>query len=77
MRHLNNLPVKGLCGSCLSVGGSEPHTPLTHCNRVYKYTYSQREGGKGGRVIPERRLQGPEFKKLGRKYQQTDCVSSL
>ncbi len=35
-RHLNNLPVKGLCGRCLSVWGPEPHIPpLTQCIRVY------------------------------------------
>ncbi len=27
---------KGLCGRCLSVIGPEPHTPLTHCIRVYR-----------------------------------------
>jgi hypothetical protein len=51
-----NCPVKGLNGRCLSSRGPEPHTPapLAHCVRVYKYTYSHREGGEGGRVEPER-----------------------
>jgi hypothetical protein len=37
------------------------------------YTYLHREGGRewrGWRVEPERRLEGQQFKKLGRKYQQ-------
>jgi hypothetical protein len=33
-----------------------------------KYTYSHREGG-GGKVEPERRLEGKLFTKLGKKYQ--------
>ncbi len=45
--------------------------PLTHCIRVYSLlTYSHREGGgKVGRVQPERRLEGQQFTKLGRKHQ--------
>ncbi len=42
-----------------------PH-PLTHCIRVYLYTYSHRE--EGG-IEPERKLERQEFTKLGQKYQ--------
>ncbi len=42
-----------------------------------KDTYSHREGGGG--VEPERRLEGQQFTKLGRKYRtnMTDCIFSL
>ncbi len=33
-----NLPVKGLCGRCLSGWGPEPHNPPTHAHTVYVYT---------------------------------------
>ena len=63
-----------LCCRCLSVGGPEPQTslpPLTHYT-VYVYTlFTQGRGG--GRVEPERRLEGRQFTKLGRKYQH-DCL---
>ncbi len=56
---------------CLSMSEAPPlvwpHSPppLTHCIRVYLYSYSLREGG---RVEPERRLEWHPFTKLGRKY---------
>jgi hypothetical protein len=34
-----------------------------------QYTFSHGEGGEGGRVESERRLEGQQFTKLGRKYQ--------
>ncbi len=40
--------------------------PLTHCMRVYMYTYFHREGGG---IEPEKWLEGQQFTKLGRKYQ--------
>ncbi len=44
--------------------------PFTHCS-VYVYTvYLFRQGKGGGRVELERRLEGQQFTKLGRKYQQ-------
>jgi hypothetical protein len=42
-----------------------PYTPYT----CIHYTYSLTEGGWGGRVKPERRGEGQQFTKLGRKYQ--------
>jgi hypothetical protein len=45
--HLKNRPVKGLCGSCLSVWGPEPPYTLYTC---IQYTYSIREGGTGGEL---------------------------
>jgi hypothetical protein len=44
--------------------------PVSHCILVYKYTYSHRERGGGGRRRdePERRLEGLQFTKVGRKY---------
>ncbi len=77
-RHLKNWPVDVQCGRCLS--GPEPPPPLTHCGRVYtiQYTYSHSEGGEGLRDEPERRLDGQQFTKLGRKYQHvTDFISNL
>jgi hypothetical protein len=45
----------------------KPHTPtLTHCIRVYSILIHT---GKGRRVEPERRGEGQQFTKLGRKYQ--------
>jgi hypothetical protein len=71
-------PGKRLCGTCLCVWGPEPHTPpphsLTHCIRVYVYAvqyivYLFTQGGGGGRVEPERTLEGQQLSKLGQKYQ--------
>jgi hypothetical protein len=42
-----------------------PSAPLTRCTCI-QYTYSHREGG---RIELERRLEGQQFTKLGRKYQ--------
>jgi hypothetical protein len=42
-----------------------------------QYTYSLREGGGGGRVEPERRLEGQQFTKLSRKYQQDMYLQSI
>ncbi len=46
-----------------------PPPLLTHCMtvRVYCTVYSDRKEGRG--VEPERRLEGQQFTKLGRKYQ--------
>jgi hypothetical protein len=46
--------------------------PLTHCT-LYVYTVYLFTQGRGGRVEPERRLEGQQFTKLGRKYQY-DCL---
>jgi hypothetical protein len=43
-----------------------PPPPLTHGTRVYCILI---QTGKGGRDKPERRLEGQQFTKLGRKYQ--------
>jgi hypothetical protein len=53
-----NKPVKELCGRCLSEAQNHIHPPPphTHCLRVYS------------RLEPERRLEGQQFTKLGRKY---------
>jgi hypothetical protein len=42
-----------------------PPSPYT-LYKCIQYTYSHR---RGGRVEPERRLEGQQFTKLGRKYQ--------
>jgi hypothetical protein len=68
--NLKNGLVKGLCGRCLSVRGPELHTPppytLHKCSILYLFTHGS---GGGGRVQPERRGEGQQFTKLGRKYQ--------
>ncbi len=69
-----NLPGKELCGRCLSVSGSEPHTPYTllHVYKVYLFTHGK---GEGKRVEPERRV---TVHKAGSKNSNvTDCISSL
>ncbi len=54
-----NLPVIGLCGRYLSVSGPEPHSPYPPPPPigVYNILIHTRKGG-GGRVDPERRLEG-------------------
>ncbi len=65
-----NLPVKRLCGRCLSVWGPEPHTsppPLhTVLYTVIKYTYSHREGGRGESWTREK-VRGATVHKAGSK----------
>jgi hypothetical protein len=71
-RHLKKLPMKRLCGRCLFFWGPEPHTPpppYTHCIRVYSILIHTGKGREGGRAESERRLEGEQFTKLGRKYQ--------
>jgi hypothetical protein len=53
---------------CLMPGTPFPPPPYT-LYRCILYTYSHREGGGGGRVEPERRLEGQQFAKLGQKSQ--------
>ncbi len=48
-------------------GARSPRARTRGQNPLVKYTYSHREGGEWGRVEPERRLEGQEFTKLGRK----------
>ncbi len=53
---------------CMRAQNPIPPPPLTHCKRVYIILYLFTKGG-GGRVEPERRLEGQQFSKLSRKYQ--------
>ncbi len=47
-----------------------PYLPLIYCMRVLYTVYLFTLGrGEGGRVEPERMLEGQHFTKLGRKYQ--------
>jgi hypothetical protein len=47
-----------------------PIPPLTHYIRVYSILIQTGKGGRGGgEVGEERRLEGQQFTKLGRKYQ--------
>jgi hypothetical protein len=52
---------------------SEAQNPMPPLHTAYctciQYTYSHREGG---RYAPERRFEGQQFTKLGRKYYQHD-----
>ncbi len=57
--------------SVLSVWGPLPSydpilPPLTHCKRVYKYTYSHREGGE---EMTREKVRGEVVHKTGRKFQ--------
>jgi hypothetical protein len=72
-KKIKKLTCKWTLRQCSSVGGPEPYPPPpphTHCIRVYCifYLFTQGSGGRG-RVEPERRLDGQQFTKLGRKYQ--------
>ncbi len=54
---------------------SKAQNPIHPPRSVYVYVvylFTQRRGGRRGRVDPERRLEGQQFTKLGRKYQQHD-----
>jgi hypothetical protein len=50
---------------------SEAQNPiaLTHCIRVYSILFHTGKGGGVGKSEPERRLEGQQFTKLGRKGQ--------
>ncbi len=57
---------------------SEAQNPIRPpLHTVYVYTVLIHTGRKGGRVQPERRLEGQQFTELGRKYQHADYISSL
>ncbi len=60
-RHLKKLPVKGLCGRCLSV--RYPPPPFTHCIRTCTFTQ-----GRGAERTREK-VRETTVHKLGRKYQ--------
>ncbi len=48
-----------------------PYLPPTYTlYTCIQYTYLHRVGGGGSRVEPERKGEGQQFTKLGRKYQQ-------
>jgi hypothetical protein len=51
-----------LCGRCFIFLRLLPPmtilTPLTHCIRVYKYTYSRRERGGGGGELTREKVRG-------------------
>ncbi len=70
----NNL--KGLCGRCLSVFAHNPISPLT-LYTVRFYNLITQGKGEGGRVEPERRLEGQQFTKVFRNTNMIDCISSL
>ncbi len=56
----------------------KPRPPLTHCIRVYSILIRTGKGGGGGRVEPERRLEGQQFTKLVENTNMTDdTISSL
>jgi hypothetical protein len=70
--HLKKLTCNGALRQvfiCLSPGTPNPPPPPTHCIRVYRIIIHTRKGGRGGRVEPERRLEGQQVTKLGGKYQ--------
>ncbi len=48
---------------------------LTHCKSV-QYAYSHREAGEGGKVKPERRLEGHNSQSWVKNTNMT-CISSL
>ncbi len=57
-------------GAYLSEARTTNPPPLTYGVRVYSTVYLFTQGrGEGGRVEPERRLEGQQITKLGLKYQ--------
>jgi hypothetical protein len=54
-------------GAYLSEAQNLPPPYTLYTCIVVQYTYSHWEGGRGGRVEPERRLSGQQFTYLGRK----------
>ncbi len=65
-RHLNKLTWRGTLQQVF-ICGPELHSPPYTLYTCIQYTYHTGKGG--GRVEPERRLEGQQFTKLGRKYQ--------
>ncbi len=70
---LKNLPVKGLCGRCYICLRLPPllwpHSPPSYTlYTCIQYTYSHREGGRGGELTREK-VRGAIGHKGGRKYQ--------
>ncbi len=57
-----------LLQSMVSNRTQHPH-PLPDTLSVYILYFDTGKGRGGGRVEPERRLEGQQFTKLGRKYQ--------
>jgi hypothetical protein len=55
---------------CLRPRTPYPPLPYTLYTSIqYTFSHTGKEGGGGGRVKPERRLEGQQFTKLGQKYQ--------
>jgi hypothetical protein len=50
------------------------HTVYVNTGKVCLFTQGR---GEGGGAEPERRLEGQQFTKLGRKTNMTECISSL
>jgi len=83
-----SLPVNGLCGSCLSVWGPEPYTPLTNCIPVYSipitpwhtmcaYTVYLITQGRGETLTCRERWVATVHKVGSENTNMTDCISSL
>jgi hypothetical protein len=71
-----NLPVKGLCGRCLFVCGTEPHSPPLHTvyvHTVYQFTQGRGEGGELNQREGER---GNSSQSWVENTNMTDYISS-
>jgi hypothetical protein len=69
------MPSSKKIATCVYLSKTQNPIPPTHTVDVY--TYSHKEGGGGGNVEPERKLEEQQFTKLGRKTRLTDYISSL
>jgi hypothetical protein len=70
-RHLKKLLLRALCDTVYLSEAQNAIPPLytlynVYVHKVYLFTQGR---GDGGRVEPERRLEGQQFTKLCRKYQ--------
>jgi hypothetical protein len=72
-RHLQEITCKGTLRQVLICLRPRTQYPPPYTLYTFiQYTYSHREGYRGGEVLrvePERNVEGQQFKKLGRKYQ--------
>ncbi len=68
-----------MLNSCRIWSPTEPHTPppLTHFVRIDSILIHAEKGGGGGRVEPERRLDGNSSQSWVEKTNMSECISPV